>query len=37
VETFRQCHDAAGPIAADAAVDLVRRTSKLAAWVQGLK
>jgi energy-coupling factor transporter ATP-binding protein EcfA2 len=36
-ETFRQCQDAAGPIAAEAAVDLVRRTGKLAAWVQGLR
>jgi hypothetical protein len=36
-ETFRQCQDAGGPIATGAAVDLVRRTSRLAAWVQGLK
>ena len=35
-ETFRQCHNGADEIPAAQAVDLVRRTSKLAAWLQGL-
>jgi recombinational DNA repair ATPase RecF len=35
VTTFRQCQDGLQPIPADAAVDLVRRASRLAAWLQG--
>jgi hypothetical protein len=35
-ETFRQCHEKGREIPASAAVDLVRHTSKLAAWLQGL-
>jgi hypothetical protein len=35
--TLRQCHEGAGEVQAEAAVDLVRRASKLAAWFQGLR
>jgi energy-coupling factor transporter ATP-binding protein EcfA2 len=35
-DTFRQCQEKGAEIQASAAVDLVRRASKLAAWLQGL-
>jgi hypothetical protein len=36
-ETFRQCHEENPHVQPADAVDLVRRASKLAAWLQGLR
>ena len=37
VETFRQCAATGDELPTIAAVDLVRRAGKLAAWIQGLR
>jgi len=36
VETLRQCHEGDHNVEGIALIDLVRQTSKLAAWFQGL-